>query len=161
MKIFYILFIVCSFFSHSAFSNLSCIISQGLQIQTKNRKLMICEHGKIVESYKIAIGRGGIGKFSAGDNKTPIGIYNLGQPRQSPQFGTFVPIHYPTKEQKLRGYTGHAIGIHGPHRRFSWLKNLNVWFNWTQGCIAVSDDSEIKSIAQWIKKHPQAKILIE
>ena len=120
----------------------------------------ICENGRLVNAYKIAIGSAGIGKKTAGDNKTPIGLYQLRSPRKSNRFGIFIPIQYPTIQQRAKGYTGQDVGIHGPFWLFGWAGPMNTWFNWTKGCIAVGDKSQITTIANWVSKHPQSEILI-
>jgi murein L,D-transpeptidase YafK len=79
----------------------------------------------------------------------------------SERFGTFVPISYPTAEQRRRGFTGSDIGIHGPDRRFRRLGRLTTWADWTAGCIAVGSDDEIDEIALWVEQHEPSEILIE
>ena len=122
--------------------------------------LYICENEVAVDNYDIAIGSEGMGKTVEGDRKTPVGVYSLGTPRSSDEFGFFVPIGYPTKEQKARGFTGDAVGIHGPNRTFRCVGFLNVVFDWTAGCMAVADDGYIARIAKWVKAHPKAQIYI-
>ena len=95
----------------------------------------------------------GWGKKKQGDNKTPIGRYVISEPRPSSKFYIFIPIGYPTLEQKQQGYTGSAIGIHGPWQPLKWLGRLNTIANWTQGCIAVGRNSDIKKISLWIKNN--------
>ena len=99
-------------------------------------------------------------KTNKGDKKTPIGKYALGKPRPSKKYGTFIPIGYPNAEDKKKGYTGSAIGIHGPKRGFTWARSLNTMFDWTLGCIAVGTDSEVEEISAWIKKYRVEKITL-
>jgi murein L,D-transpeptidase YafK len=70
---------------------------------------------------QLRIGHGGVGKTKAGDGKTPAGTYTLGQPRPSSKYGLFIPIGYPTVEQRKQGMTGGAVGVHGLDRRVKWL----------------------------------------
>jgi len=121
-------------------------------VKLKSEKLYLCKNGSTVNEYDVAIGKGGYGKTLAGDNKTPIGTYNLFKPRESgQQFHTFIPVDYPTPEQTARGYTGKYIGIHGPHQSWKWLGGATTWSNWTQGCVAVSSNQKIDEIAAWVK----------
>jgi murein L,D-transpeptidase YafK len=120
-------------------------------IRLDNRTLHLCEAGLAVAEYRVAIGRGGIGKRKEGDNKTPIGEYKLGEPRGSSRFGVFIPIGYPTAAQRRNGYTGSAIGIHGPSRSFAWAGWVNTAADWTEGCIAVVSDKQIREIAAWVR----------
>jgi murein L,D-transpeptidase YafK len=86
-----------------------------------------------------------------GDNKTPLGMYAIGTPKPSARFGVFIPVAYPTKEQAAAGLTGAEIGLHGPDRHFRFLGRLNVWLDWTAGCVAVESDEAIHEIAAWVK----------
>jgi murein L,D-transpeptidase YafK len=115
----------------------------------------------LVRSFEAAVGSGGTGKQAEGDKKTPLGRYSLGSPRASKEFGIFIPIGYPTAEQRRRGARGGSVGIHGPKRRFAWAGRANVWLNWTRGCIAVATDAEIQEIAAWVKKQHAKVIEIE
>ncbi len=118
---------------------------------TRLHVLFLCQNGELVKSYDIALGRGGIYKTKEGDLKTPIGVYPVGAPTKSEQFGTFIPVGYPTPQEVEKGYTGDAIGIHGPDRRFRCAGFLNVAIDWTQGCQAVASDNQINEIAAWIR----------
>ncbi len=138
----------------------NCLLSDGINVQSKKRIIYICEKGTTGKEYKISLGRNGIGKKDDGDKKTPLGLYELGSPRKSNRFGIFIPVQYPNSEQLSAGYAGKDVGIHGPFRLFSWLGSLNTILNWTQGCIAVGKNDQIEFIANWVKSHSQSKILI-
>lgn len=137
--------------------------SQGATIivDTKKDKLFLCSKDKVEAKYSIAIGRKGTGKKKQGDRKSPLGTYPLGKPRPSEKFHTFIPIGYPTDSQKERGYTGNAIGLHGPHESFRWLGGVTAWVDWTQGCIAVGTAREIQEIAVWVSLNRPALIHIK
>ena len=49
------------------------------------------------------------------------------------------------------GYTGSAIGIHGPSRIFARAGWMNTVADWTEGCIAVASDEAIDEIAAWMQ----------
>ncbi len=138
----------------------SCPLSNGINVHSAKQILNICKNGIIIKSFKVALGNNGVGKKHAGDNKTPVGIYNLAHPRKSNQFKVFIPIGYPTKQQLNAGYTGRDVGIHGPTQIFSgfnWLNNLPYA---TRGCIAVGKNNYIEYVANWVKQNPGAKIFI-
>jgi len=122
-------------------------------VLTGSRELFLCEGAKALHRYAVSLGTGGTGKTAEGDEKTPLGEYRLGTPRPSPSFGTFIPVAYPTLDQRRQGYNGGQIGIHGPTRATKFLGKLNTIPNWTQGCIAVGTDEEINAISQWVKLH--------
>lgn len=122
-------------------------------IDTKTHGLSLCRNGKRVGRFVVALGRGGVDKRKEGHNKTPLGRYRLGRPTHSKKFHRFVPIAYPTRAQRKKGFTGSAIGIHGPRRSLRTWGALNLLMDWTQGCIAVSSDTQIESIVRWVRKH--------
>ena len=113
--------------------------------------LLLCDRGKTIETFGVRLGRGGVGKTREGDGKTPVGTYPLGEPRPSNRFGTFIPIGFPTDEQKKAGYTGSAVGVHGPPRWVKWLGRLVNTFDLSDGCVGVARDEEIERIATWVR----------
>src|SRR5262249_47822529 len=102
---------------------------------------------------QVALGRGGTGKRVKGDRKTPLGTYALGQPRPSARFGVFIPVSYPTAEQRSQGFTGGEIGIHGPLRQFDAAGKVNTFVDWTDGCIALGTIEEVMKVATFVRKH--------
>jgi murein L,D-transpeptidase YafK len=114
--------------------------------------LALCERANVVGTFDVRLGRGGIGKTREGDGKTPVGTYPLGDPRPSKKFGTFIPIGFPTEEQRKLGYSGSAVGVHGPPRWAMWLGSLVNSFDLSDGCVGVARDSEMELIANWVRK---------
>jgi len=117
------------------------------------RSLWLCELGATQAHYPVALGRGGTGKRTRGDRKTPLGSYALGEPRLSDRFGVFIPVSYPTAAQRRRGFTGGEIGIHGPQRRFEWAGSWNTYVDWTDGCIALATLDEAMEVATFVHEH--------
>ncbi len=100
-------------------------------------------------------------KTREADGKTPLGQYALAAPRRSPGFGTFILIGYPTVAQVSGGYTGSAVGVHGPKRmRYPWLGFFASFVDWTAGCVALGSDEEVDRIAAWVKAHPNAQVVL-
>ena len=91
----------------------------------------------------------------------PLGRYALHKPRASASYGLFIPIGYPTPEQRAQGFTGGAIGIHGPGRGLRWLGALNNFLDTTDGCVGVATDPEMAAIAEWTARNRAASIVIE
>jgi murein L,D-transpeptidase YafK len=115
------------------------------------KKLWLCDGASPVKSFDVSLGFHGSGKKARGDKKTPVGIYALEQPRSSKKYGRFIPIGYPTPDQRRAGYTGDSVGVHGPRRWLRWLGRANNWINTTAGCVAVASDKEIDEIVRWVK----------
>lgn len=120
-----------------------------VRVLTRDHLLLLCSEGRTEGRYRVAIGVAGTGKQREGDHKTPLGRYRLARPRASKLFGTFILIGYPTPVQRQAGLTGGDVGIHGPPRSFAFLTRL---FDWTDGCIAVSEDADIEAIAAWVER---------
>lgn len=128
-------------------------------VDTAEHRLWTCEEGRAAAEYRVALGSGGVGKQRQGDAKVPLGEYALGPPRGSSQFHLFIPVGYPTAEQRRRGFTGSAVGVHGPARgweRFPSVANTST--DWTLGCIAVGSDAEIEAVAAWMRARKVSRI---
>lgn len=120
-------------------------------VLTERRELWLCSGGAPAAQFAIALGRSGVGKRRAGDGRTPLGTYPLGLPRPSTQYGTFIPIAYPTAAQAARGFTGAAVGIHGPPRGKDAGAYPVTEVNWTEGCIATGSDEDVGTIAAFVR----------
>jgi len=119
---------------------------------TRKREIWLCRRGTEVARIPVALGRGGNGKQRVGDNRTPLGVYDLGEPRPSKLYGTFIPIEYPTPEQAARGHSGLALGIHGPPRGHTEPDFPTTAFDWTLGCVATGTDAEVEAVAEFVRK---------
>jgi murein L,D-transpeptidase YafK len=130
-------------------------------VRTTEHQLYACEANRPVQSYGIRLGRKGTGKRKAGDGKTPLGSYGLGVPRTSKKYGLFIPVGYPTAEQRRQGYTGGDIGVHGPLRSVRWLGRAVNWFDTSDGCIGLATDEEMATLAAWVRARRPRLIVIE
>jgi murein L,D-transpeptidase YafK len=120
-------------------------------VDLDEHKLVLCDQAKALESFGVRLGHGGTGKTRAGDGKTPIGTSPLGQPRASQRYGIFIPIGYPTAEQRKKGLSGGAVGVHGPDRRVKWLGRLVNTFDTSDGCVGLAKDEEMERIAKCVR----------
>jgi murein L,D-transpeptidase YafK len=127
----------------------------------EKHELHLCKDRQSAKTFGVRLASKGLGKTRTGDEKTPLGRYSLEAPRPSKRYGVFVPIGYPTAEQRKRGFTGGSVGIHGPDRRVRWLGRINNWFDTTDGCIGIATDDEMKDIAEWLRKNGARSIVIE
>ena len=129
-------------------------------VATAQHALALCENGRATETFLVRLGRRGTGKSREGDGKTPLGRYAIGEPRPSSAYGTFVPIAYPTLEQRRRGLSGSAVGVHGPTRWLRRLGGLVNLFDTTDGCVGLATDAEMQRVATWVREHREADILL-
>jgi len=132
-----------------------------LHVDTAAHRLWLCDDATAERSYDIRLGKGGVGKTREGDGKVPLGTYGLGAPRPSVEYGTFIPIKYPTREQRALGYTGSAVGVHGPNRDLRWLGGLINVFDTTDGCVGLATDDETSALASWVTSKNAAIIELE
>ncbi len=129
-------------------------------VETAKHTLAVCEGGQLVASFGVRLGKRGTGKSREGDGKTPLGRYALGAPVHSSKFGLFVPVGYPTPEQQRQGYTGSAVGVHGPDRRVRWLGRWVNTFDTTDGCVGLATDDEMARLAQIVRERGVHEVVI-
>lgn len=118
----------------------------------KSKRTLTLLHGsKILKTYKVALGPSPLGaKTQQGDNKTPEGLYTVDSRNPHSQFHLALHISYPNaadraRAAKLNVNAGGDIMIHGLPPAYSYLGPLHRKFDWTAGCVAVTD-SEIEEI---------------
>ena len=110
------------------------------------RKLILMRDGKPLKSYKIALGGEPTGpKTRRGDHKTPEGIYVIDRRNSHSQFYKALHVSYPntedvTRAHKLKVSAGGDIMIHGLPNGMGWVSSAHLARDWTDGCIAVTDD---------------------
>lgn len=114
-------------------------------IEKAKRKMSLLYKGKIIKTYKVALGFEPIGhKQQEGDGKTPEGIYSISYKNAGGQFHKALKVSYPNKKdqanaRKLGVSPGDFIMIHGLGKSFSSLGKAHVLKDWTLGCVAVTD----------------------
>ncbi len=120
-------------------------------IEKKERRLTLISKGKVLKTYKIALGGNPIGpKERQGDNKTPEGTYFIDSRNKDSRYHRSLHVSYPNEKDKKRAKQlgaspGGDIMIHGIKNGFSWVGDLHTGIDWTKGCIAVTDE-EIEEI---------------
>ena len=107
--------------------------------------LTLYKSDSAIRTYRVALGRGGIGpKSREGDNKVPEGVYRISGRNPHSSFHRSLHISYPTADQSrqaasLRVNPGGDVMIHGIRNGLGWLGPLQRTVDWTRGCIAVTD----------------------
>lgn len=155
-----------------------------ISIDTSKLRLEVKRGNKtLVVMKNIAIGQNGAGiKKSRGDDITPIGSYTIGWINNNSRFHKFFGFTYPSaqnaKTALLNGSLtdneynkitkahrrkqippqnttlGGHIGIHGLGAANEEIHKL---FNWTHGCIALTN-KQINQLAQWVGKGTVVKV---
>ena len=115
-------------------------------IEKKERRLTLLLKGEVIKSYKIALGGNPVGpKERQGDNKTPEGTYFIESRNGNSDYHLSLRISYPNEKDKMRAKElgvspGGDIMIHGIKNGLGWVGALHAGIDWTQGCIAVTDE---------------------
>jgi murein L,D-transpeptidase YafK len=110
-------------------------------------KLYLMQNGKVLSAFKAAFGANPKGhKKQEGDERTPEGEYILDYKNSNSAFYKAIHISYPNKEDKQRAKEagvnpGGLIMIHGQKNGFGCFAWITQNFNWTDGCIAVSNSA--------------------
>lgn len=120
-------------------------------VEKRVHRMTLLKEGRIVKTYRIALGRGGLGpKTQWGDNRVPEGIYRISGRNPDSAYHLSLRISYPTLSQaqaaRARGIDpGGDIMIHGLRNGLGWIGAQHRRLDWTQGCIAVTN-AEIEEI---------------
>jgi murein L,D-transpeptidase YafK len=110
------------------------------------RKLTLLRDGKPLKTYLVALGGEPVGdKHCQGDNRTPEGVYRVDFKKWSSQFHHALHVSYPSaadvaEAKRLGCAPGGDIMIHGLGPRFARFGRLHRIYDWTLGCIAVTDE---------------------
>ena len=154
-------------------------------VDTNNAALTIMDGEKVIVRLEdISVGRSGITDLHIkGDDKTPRGDYRIARINRESRFRTFFEINYPTIKHAQRAmeqglidkktYTkikisqqayGHSpqntkLGGHlGIHGLGAGSPELHEMFNWTNGCIALTNQ-QIDQLDLWVQLG--TKVVIE
>jgi len=117
----------------------------------KNRTLELMSGGKVIKSYKVALGGEPVGpKRRQGDHKTPEGLYILDSRNAHSQFHRSMHISYPNardrRQARAQGVSpGGDVFVHGLPNGYGWAGTAHRMKDWTDGCIAVTNE-EIEEI---------------
>jgi murein L,D-transpeptidase YafK len=122
-----------------------------LLVLKRKHQLLLLSGNQIVKTYAVALGIGGLRpKRREGDHRTPEGRYLIDARNPASRFHLGLHISYPNQADKVRARKrgvrpGGDIMIHGLGEEFSSLGVKQHLYDWTEGCIAVTD-AEIEEI---------------
>lgn len=127
-----------------------------VRVDKSENQMLLLDGETIVKEYRVVFGGNPKGhKQQEGDQKTPEGIYTLDYKKEDSSFYRAMHISYPNnldKEQaKKRGVSpGGFIMVHGQRNWLGWLSPVTQNFNWTNGCIALTN-SEMDQFMELVK----------
>ena len=119
--------------------------SISVRVDKSERRMELLGKGMVLRTYSVALGGNPIGhKQREGDERTPEGRYVLDWRNPKSALHQSIHISYPNDEDKARprkaGVSpGGDIMIHGQPNGYGWWAWVLQMFDWTDGCIAVTD----------------------
>lgn len=125
-------------------------------VEKSKRTLTLMDGRKALKTYKVALGGQPVGaKDRQGDHKTPEGLYSVDAKNPQSQFYKALHISYPSaadrgNARKLGVSPGGDVEIHGLGAKWGWIGAKHRLTDWTDGCIAVTNE-EIDEIYPQIK----------
>ncbi len=120
-------------------------------VDKSDRKLIVFSKGEQVKVYTISLGDDPIGhKEFEGDERTPEGIYEINDKNPGSGYHKNLGVSYPNNKDKehakLIGKSpGGDIKIHGLRNGLGFINKFHRWFDWTNGCMALTD-SEVDEL---------------
>jgi len=114
-------------------------------VEKSKRTLTLLNHGQVVNVYYVSLGGMPVGaKRQQGDEKTPEGEYVIDGRNPHSEYYKSLHISYPGAADmaaaRKRGVEpGGDIAIHGLSPRVKHLGERHRYYDWTNGCIAVTN----------------------
>ena len=115
-------------------------------VEKSTETLLLLKNGRVLKKFHVSFGAHPKGhKRQQGDERTPEGKYILDYKNAHSKFYKSIHISYPNKTDRERARKAHVnpggdIMIHGQKNGLGWLSLVSQRFNWTDGCIAVTND---------------------
>lgn len=120
-------------------------------VEKRLRRLTLYAGGLPLRTYDVSLGRTPTGaKEQAGDQRTPEGLYYIDARNPFSQYHRGLHVSYPNAQDLARARalgvsTGGDIMIHGLPNGQGQLGMKHRTYDWTNGCVAVTND-EIEEI---------------
>lgn len=151
-----------------------------LEVSKSRNELIVRDGDRVVRRFYASFGSGGRGaKRRRGDDITPVGVYRIVDFKADSRFHFFMLLNYPNLVDGWHGYRENAIdatqfkaiaaayrtgavppqntplggyiGIHGIGEITPKKLDIHRTQNWTQGCIAVSNE-EITELRSYVSR---------
>ena len=116
-----------------------------VRVVKSERRLYLMKDGKEIDSFRATFGTNPKGhKQRQGDERTPEGRYTLTHKNLNSSFYKSIHISYPNPQDREKARNmgvdpGGDIMIHGQKNGVEWLTPLSQLFNWTNGCVALTN----------------------
>jgi len=133
--------LVCTAFGAHAAEAITLV-----RVDKSDRRIELLSGDRIVRSYPMVLGASPSGhKRQQGDERTPEGRYVLDWRNRASGYYRSIHISYPNAADRAaarnRGVDpGGDIMIHGQPNGWGWWSWIMQRFDWTNGCIAVTNE---------------------
>ena len=117
-----------------------------IRVEKAAHRLSLFQRGRVTRSYLIALGQQPVGdKVRRGDMRTPEGRFTIEARNPQSKYHRALRISYPDaahreRARKLGVSPGGDIMIHGLPPRQAWVGPAHRDFDWTEGCIALTNE---------------------
>lgn len=134
-----------------------------VEVCKSKRELYLIKEGKAIRTYRIALGENPVGhKEKEGDERTPEGKYILDWRNSKSAYHKSIHVSYPNAADKVNAKklgvsAGGDIMIHGMKKSIAWIGSLHSKSDWTNGCIAVTNE-EMDEIWAMVKNGTEIEI---
>jgi len=114
-------------------------------VYKRERRLVLLSQRREVRSYKVALGGEPVGpKARQGDHRTPEGVILDSRNPNSHFYKAFHILYPNSKDVAAAERSGVSAGgdimLHGLPKGYAWVKTAHVLHDWTDGCIAVTNE---------------------
>jgi lipoprotein-anchoring transpeptidase ErfK/SrfK len=126
-------------------------LADSIVVYKRERTLTLYYRGVPLRSYFVALGSKPVGdKISAGDKRTPEGLFHIDYHNPASKYHLALHISYPDAEHRARSQAlgfepGGDIMIHGLPKESSDVGKDHRIDDWTNGCVALTNQ-EIEEI---------------
>ncbi|HUQ80860.1 MAG TPA: L,D-transpeptidase family protein [Gemmatimonadaceae bacterium] len=125
--------------------------TDSIVVEKSAHRLSLYQRGAAVRTYLVALGQQPVGdKTRIGDLRTPEGMFTIEARNPASRYHRSLRISYPDSAHRARARRlgvspGGDIMIHGLPARQAYVGAAHRDFDWTEGCIAVTN-AEIEEI---------------
>ena len=124
----------------------SIVMADSIVVEKAKHTLTLYLGGFPVRTYDVALGKQPAGdKIRRGDNRTPEGLFRIAFKNPQSKYHMALHISYPDAAHLQRANAlgvspGGDIMVHGLPPAFKDVGAAHRDFDWTEGCIAVTDE---------------------
>ena len=121
-------------------------LADSVVVEKGAHKMTLYHLGRAIHAYRVALGGNPVGdKVSAGDRRTPEGLFFIDARNPFSEFHLSLHISYPdarhrSRAEQLGVSPGGDIMIHGLPAGRHQVGSMHRIADWTNGCVALTDE---------------------